>query len=513
MHVTTRPMKANNFSDAALRAWQAGDVGGAVTHLRDAVRLAPEDVMLKVSLAEYLWASYEFEEALRTYEQSTEADTNSPLLCVQMAQRLFSLGRFEPAAAWLEKASQRAPSDAAVKTMLGEICERCDRLDDAERHARGALALDAESVRAFRLLAHVQRRRGELPSARELLAQRLRRTPGPEDWRLRHELAVVLDRLGEFDAAVRELMLAKEQLRLIATPFLEEARALRIRQLEVAEHLKASDLAAWFGEGVPLANPIRLAILCGHPRSGTTLLEQILAAHPEVISTDETGVWQREFLDPVIRQARSAADAVRELNEFEAKQLAAGRETYLRFTEAHLGQSIKGRVLIEKDPSLTPDLPLPLRLFPETKVLFPVRDPRDICISYFFTIIPLNRISAHALDLASTCEFYAHSFRLWRHWREMLPCAKLETRYEQLVADPPGELRRVLSFLGLGWDERVLRFHERSFNKGVRTPTYADVAQPIYARSIGRWKNYRKHLEPWLGILQPCIEAFGYGSS
>ena len=503
-------MKANDLSDAALRAWQAGDIAAAIGHLRDAVRLAPGDATLKVTLADYLWASYEFEEALRTYTQTTDADPTSPLLCVQVAQKLFSLGRFEPAAVLLENASLRAPLDAAIKTMLGEICERCDRLDDAERHARDALALDAAHVKAFRLLAHVHRRRGDLSSARELLVQQLRRTTGPEDWRLRQELAAVLDRLGEFDGAMRELILAKEQLRPFATLFLEEARALRARQLEVAEHLKASDLAAWFGEGRPLGNPIRLAILCGHPRSGTTLLEQLLAAHPEVVSTDETGVWQREFLDPVIRQACTAAEAVRELNEFGAEQLAAGRETYLRFTEAHLGQPIKDRVLIEKDPSLTPDLPLPLRLFPETKVLFPIRDPRDICISYFFTIIPLNRISAHALDLGSTCEFCAHSFRLWRHWREVLPCAKLETRYEQLVADPAGEMRRVLGFLGLDWDERVLRFHERSFSKGVRTPTYADVAQPIYARSIDRWKNYARHLEPCLDLLEPALRQFGY---
>ena len=304
-------MKTNNLRDAALRAWQEGDIAGAITNLRNAVRLAPEDATLKLTLAEYLWGNYEFEEALRTYAQSTDTEPTNPLLCVQVAQRLFSLGRFESAAAWLERAGERAPSDAAIKTMLGEICERRDRLDDAERHAREALALNAEHVKALRLLAHVHRRRGELSSARELLVERLRRAPGPDDWRLRQELAAVLDRLGEFDAAMRELILAKEQLRPFATPFLDEARALRTRQLEVAEHVKASDLAAWFGEGRPLGDSIRLAILCGHPRSGTTLLEQLLAAHPEVVSTDETGIWQREFLDPVIRQARTAADAVR----------------------------------------------------------------------------------------------------------------------------------------------------------------------------------------------------------
>jgi hypothetical protein len=309
---------------------------------------------------------------------------------------------------------------------------------------------------------------------------------------------------------MRELILAKAQLRPFAARFVEAARAVRARQLEIAQQLTKSTLATWATANNSVRDPMRLAILCSHPRSGTTLLEQLLAAHPDVISTDETGVWQREFLDPIIREATSAADAVRELNGFEAGQLEAGRRSYLRFTKAHLGQAVGHRVLIEKDPSLTPDLPLPLRLFPEAKVLFPIRDPRDICISYFFTIIPLNRISVHALDLAATGEFCAHSFHLWRHWRELLPCPKLETRYEQLVADPPREMRRVLEFLGLDWDERVLRFHERSFSKGVRTPTYADVAQPIYTRSIGRWKNYSKHLEPHLELLEPVLREYNY---
>jgi hypothetical protein len=370
--------------------------------------------------------------------------------------------------------------------------------------------LDPAHPKAIRLLAHVQRRRGELPAARDFLLQQLSRSSGPEDWRLRYELAAVLDRLGEYDEAMRELILAKAQLRPFAARFVEATRAVRARQLEIAQQLTKSALATWATAINSVRDPMRLAILCGHPRSGTTLLEQLLAAHPEVISTDETGVWQRAFLDPIIREAASATDAVRELNGFDAGQLETGRRSYLRFTEAHLGQVVGHRVLIEKDPSLTPDLPLPLRLFPETKVIFPIRDPRDICISYFFTIVPLNRMSVHALDLTATCEFCAHSFRLWRHWREVLPGPKLETHYEQLVADPPREMRRVLEFLGLDWDERVLRFHERSFSKGVRTPTYADVAQPIYTRSIGRWKNYARHLEPHLDLLEPVLREYNY---
>ncbi len=503
-------MQSIAHRDAAARAFQAGDIIEAIARMRDAVRSAPQDLPLAATLGEYLWANYEFEEALRIFEICAEAQVDNSLLCAQVAQKHFSLGRFESAALWLKKAVQRNPADAALKTMLGEIHERCDRLDDAEQLAHEALSLDPENIKASRLHAHILRRRGDMTGAAKLLQDRLRRASNPEDWRLRMELAAVLDRLGEYDDAMREMILAKEQLRPLAAPHLKQATAIRARQLEVAHALKPSDFARWFTPENQPADPARIAILCGHPRSGTTLLEQILASHPQVVSTDETGVWQKEFLDPLIRQPASAAEAVSELNSFDAEQIAAGRSSYLRCTEAHLAQAINGRLLVEKDPSLTPDLPLPLRLFPESKVIFPIRDPRDICISYFFTIVPLNSISGHALDLKSTATFCAHSFEMWRHWRDALPCPKLEARYEQLVADPPGESRRLLDFLGLEWDERVLRFYEKSFSKGVRTPTYADVAQPIYKRASGRWKNYERHIESCMEILEPALREFGY---
>ena len=100
--------------------------------------------------------------------------------------------------------------------------------------------------------------------------------------------------------------------------------------------------------------------------------------------------------------------------------------------------------------------------------------------------------------------------RFWQHWREALPYPWLETRYEDLVARPEPVMRQVLGFLGVRWDERLLRFHERAAEKGVRTPASADVAQPLYQRAVGRWRNYEKHLAPHLGILRPWLRTFGY---
>ncbi len=503
-------MDANQLRDQAIKALERGDIQEARARFRDAVGACDGDGVVLRELAGSLWGLYDFERALEVYRRAAEVEPRNIDSHLLAAQKLFSIGRFRQCAAWLEEALSRNPKDDVVLTMLGEVYDRDHRLQDAERCAREGLALSPQNVRALRLLAHLERRAGQFPQARRRIADHLARFPGAEDWRLRYELAAVLDRLGEYDQAMKELFAAKAQLRSQAQPHLARAHAIRRRQREVLALLSPTDLAGWCERAGPRQRRGAMAFLCGHPRSGTTLVEQILDAHPDIVTTDETGILTREFIEPIVRRSVSAREAVEELRGFRPDQIAEGRETYLRFTEAHLGSAVGDRVLIDKDPSLTPDLALPLRLFPEARVIFPLRDPRDVSLSYFFTLIPLNAGSAAAADLRSSCESCAHSLDSWQRWRELSPDRKLEIRYEQLIAGPETEIRRWVHFLGVPWSERLLRFHERAGTKGVRTPSYADVAQPLYRRAIGRWKNYEKYLAPHLDILRPYVRAFGY---
>jgi Flp pilus assembly protein TadD len=503
-------MNVAQLRQQAIEALHGGNVQRAIEHLRGATRIQPDNVDLYHELAECHWAAYEFDQALKSYEDA-HRNAASPIdTCTLAAKKLFGLARFRESAQWMERAVACSPQDAVLLTMLGEVYERGNQLAEAERVANEALSLAPQNVKAVRLMAHIERRHGRFDDARKRLTIHLTRFSGPEDWRLRYELAAVLDRTGEYDAAIQELFKAKEPLQPQAIPCLAQAQAIRHRQLEVAGLLKRGDFEAWHATRLTGPRAVSIAFLCGHPRSGTTLLEQILSAHDGAISTDETGVLPREFIDPILRQPISAAESVSELRDLDASQIAEGRAAYVRFTEAHLGEVIGTRLLIDKDPALTPDLPLPLRLFPEARIIFPLRDPRDVCISYFFTLIPLAVSSAAALDLRSTCEFCAHSLNLWAHWKETLPYPLLETRYETLVASPETETRRLMEFLELAWTEQLLAFHEKSRTKGIRTPTYADASQPIYQRAVGRWRKYEKYLAPHMDILRPCLHLFGY---
>lgn len=236
----------------------------------------------------------------------------------------------------------------------------------------------------------------------------------------------------------------------------------------------------------------------------------MIASHESCVATDETGVLASQFTAPMIWQAATAADAIIELRSLENDQLVAGREAYLRMTKAFLGESVGDRLLIEKDPMMTPDLALPLRLLPEALILMPLRDPRDVIISYYFTMVPLNWNSAPATSLLEACRFYCDCMRHWLVFRQQETFPWRELRYEELVTRPEDTLRQAVTFLDLPWDTAMLDQNRRSARKAVRTPTYDDITKPITDRSVGRWTHYAKYLEPVAGPLAPFLQTFGY---
>src|SRR5262249_50216821 len=193
-----------------------------------------------------------------------------------------------------------------------------------------------------------------------------------------------------------------------------------------------------------------------------------------------------------------------------AERLAAQRKRYLDYMAAALNEPIAERLHLDKNPTMTLLLPGILRLFPETKLLIALRDPRDVVISCFMQYLPLNANSVCFLTLERTASRYANDLSAWRQFRHLFASPWLEVRYEDAVANLEAEARRALEFLGLPWEPNVLNYRERLKEKVVGSPTYEAVRQPLYTRAIGRWRHYQKYLEPCLPILQPSIEAFGY---
>jgi hypothetical protein len=278
---------------------------------------------------------------------------------------------------------------------------------------------------------------------------------------------------------------------------------------DATEEINADVLSRWSDASTSFEQPRRLALLCGHPRSGTTLLEQVLDAHPEIVSSEETPI----FFETYLTLKRGLPDDARMLSILESAtpiSLKEARDNYFRFTQALLGKLIGNRILVDKNPSLTTLIPAVIRVFPETKFVVAIRDPRDVCLSFFMQPLPLNISSVSYLTLEGTAEEYAALMGFWRAMAPRMRNPHIEVRYEDMVQYLESSSRKVLEFLGVAWDPRVLRFDEHARQKLVRSPTYADVTKPVTKAAVGRWRKYQKYLEPLLPKLEPFVRAFGY---
>jgi hypothetical protein len=254
----------------------------------------------------------------------------------------------------------------------------------------------------------------------------------------------------------------------------------------------------------------RVAVLTGFPRSGTTLLEQVLDSHSGLISSDEREAFARDIFPAMWFTAATPVPTAAALDSIPLARLAALRQRYLSYMEAALNEPISDRVHLDKNPTLTVVLPGLLRLLPETRLLIALRDPRDVVISCFMQYLPLNANSVYFLTLERAAQRYANDLGLWGKLKEKISSPWIEVRYEDTVKDLEKETRRTLEFLGLSWEPGVMEYRERLKQKAVASPTYEAVSQPLYTRAIGRWKHYQQFLEPYLPSLQPAIEAFGY---
>jgi hypothetical protein len=242
-------------------------------------------------------------------------------------------------------------------------------------------------------------------------------------------------------------------------------------------------------------------------------LEQVLDSHTGLVSSDEREAFGRDIFPAMWRTPTTPLPTAAALDAIPSQRLAVQRDRYLTYMSAALNEPLGSRIHLDKNPTLTLLIPGMLRLFPETMLLIALRDPRDVVVSCFMQYLPLNPNSVCFLTLEHTARRYAHDLNIWIRFREIIGSPWLEVRYEDCVARLEHEARRALEFLALPWDEGVMSYRERLKTKAVASPTYEAVSQPLYTSAIGRWKNYRKFLEPFLPVLDPLVKAFGYEPS
>lgn len=246
--------------------------------------------------------------------------------------------------------------------------------------------------------------------------------------------------------------------------------------------------------------------LVGFPRSGTTLLEQILASHADIDIVEE-----EEGFAPLHQELILAPGALERWADLSDEQINAYRATYWRRMEAAFGGRPAGRVFVDKMPLNTAMLPLIYRLFPRAKILFAVRDPRDVVVSCFKQNFALNAAMVHFLTLEGSVRYYDEVMTLAAVSRAKFPFNIHDVRYEALVGDFDRVVGDILAFLDLPWDDAVRKFQETARRRQTRTPSAARTTEPLGVSAIGRWRLYQRRLDPHLATLQRWVEGFGYG--
>jgi tetratricopeptide (TPR) repeat protein len=500
---------------AAEESWNRRDFQQAIEILERASRLNPANAAVLLELGRYYGLRYDYAAAERCFEKAIRmAPANAKVLTLA-GEKCFDFARQDMAERYFKQALGQKDVPPEAFAELAEIYEHQHRLEDAAGLVDRALQLNAACGLALLARARLDRQAGRIEQAEKTIRFLLSQPdPGApqsreRDTRIRgwYELGAILDRQKRFNEAMPAFVQAKSMMRLNAGQYLAELKVNRASLQQMRVNLSAERLQRWFDFGAQLQPARRLALLGGHPRSGTTLLEQLLDSHPDIISAEETEIFQDDAYIPL---ARALAAGSEPTPSALAGALQQSRANYFRSIESFLGTSIGGRLLIDKNPSLTIMIPYLIRIFPEMKFLVALRDPRDVCLSIFMQPFPLRRANVAYLSLESTVEDYSALMGMWTTAAPLMKNPYLEVRYEDMVEDLESVARRTLDFLGVAWDPGVLGFDEHARKKTVRSPTYADVAKPVFKTAVGRWRNYQKCFEPYLDKLAPFAKAFGY---
>jgi tetratricopeptide (TPR) repeat protein len=454
----------------------------ALPALQRAHALAPAHPQIVRALAETEYALEHHAEALRLYEaiaasgalNGTANDAGVPLRLSQCERRT---GAPERALQRVQAGLVSFPDDAPLWQELGWVQE--DLGDAAQAQAAYARAHALQPEWADPLGAAIALARGSAPEAMVRKADALLasdRLPEQQQAFLHHVLGKRADSVGEYSSAAGHWHAANGLRRAQDGGFERDAFAAQIDAAIVI--FTPELLASLRGGAIRDARPL---FVVGMPRSGTTLVEQIVAAHPQAHGCGElTGIVSIADEIPTHSGLRWPQDAAR----IDAAWLRERAQRYLGI--AARGAPGEAMRLIDKQPYNFLHIGLIAMLFADARVAWCRRDPRDIALSIYSESFAPS--ATYATDLDDIAFVIAQQERLMRHWQAVSPLPMIEMRYETVVSETEAQIRRLIDFVGLPWDARCLDFH--SSGRSVQTISRWQVRQPMHTRSVGRWRNY-----------------------
>lgn len=498
----------------ARESWAANRLDEALVLFDRALRERPGNVKAMLEAARAFGLRHEVGRAEAILQRAEELAGDDPLVAPVIAASYRQVFRPGKAVELFERVRTRMGSlGPAHLAELAILYEQTNQVEQAWEAIEASVEKAPSAPEPLLVKARLARRRGDHGTAERLLIGLTERVGAPpmlyvQSW---GELCQVRDRAGDYDGALGAIEHAKAILRALpqAQHLLRQAHLNNQVLGAVYESLDRATVASWTG-ATPPSDPrcSGIAHLVGFPRSGTTLLEQVLGAHPGLVDSPERVVFSRDIFRAMY--AHGGALSLDSLRTIPPGVLLAQRRRYLDYMEAAQGEPLGGRVHMDKNPNHTSLIVGLLRLFPESRFIVSLRDPRDVLVSCYLRVFNLTEVSACFLTWEGAAMIYAFEMGVWLRLREVLQGSWIEVRYEDTVADLGLQARRALEFLGLPWDEGVLSYLEQGRRKVVNSPTHEAVREPVYTRSIGRWRHYEPHIRAHAPGLDRFLRAFGY---
>ncbi|OUS25698.1 hypothetical protein A9Q98_12015 [Thalassotalea sp. 42_200_T64] len=397
------------------------------------------------------------------------------------------------------------PDNVELKIQLASNLELINQLDEAERVIEDVVTSQPAMPRASLIRGVILRRQNKLIAAEKSLKTAIKQgLSAKEQIEAFNQLGLALDASGKNAEAFKAFVQSNNIMAKVcdkdetnAEQFITDVKAIKayfsndkLAQL-TAKHAAIDDF-----------NPV---FFVGFPRSGTTLMEQILKAHPQLVTTDE-----RSPLAIIINEIRAIAGGYPQgLDNLTRDDIARMRQHYIDICHRYF-DDVSTKQVVDKLPLNIVHLGLAKLLFPQAKIIVALRDPRAVCLSCFMQKFDINNAMANFLDIEKTANAYEAVMDLWLHYRKILAGSWFEYKYENLVDNFDATVTATLEFIGVGWHAEINSYRQAAKTRAITTPSYRDVTAPINRNALARWQSYQPNLQGVLPKLAPFVEVFDY---
>jgi tetratricopeptide (TPR) repeat protein len=461
--------------------------------LRKATDLAPGLVEAWIMLGLLLHQTEQPQEAIACYQRAAEIEPENPLVWSGLGADYALIGDMEKSAAAYARSVALQPGQSGIHMSYAHALKSLGRQAEALREYRAAIAQKPDFGEAYWSMANLKVFRFEPAEVAAMEEQVKRQDLSPSaDVHFRFALGKACEDAGDYDRAWEFYHSGNQRQRPEVS---YDPVQFEVRHRQMAEVFTREFLDAHAGQGFESDAPI---FIVGLPRSGSTLIEQILASHSQVEGTLELSTLG-EIAVSVARYRSGRVEYPEAVRQLTARDFRAYGQQYIEETRTYRTTG-KPR-FTDKLPNNFSHIGFAHLILPNAKIINARRHPLDSILGSYKQLFGKGQNFTYDMD--ELVMYYRQYHEIMKHWHRVLPGKVLDVHYEETVGDFAAQVRRILAHCGLPFEEACLRFHET--HRAVRTASSEQVRQPLYTRALGTWRRYEKHLQPWREEIEDII--------